>query len=348
MKAKSRKTSKLQHALITGGTGFIGTNLADRLLTAGRPVVLYDNLSRPGTEKNLKWLVEKHGNRVQMETADIRDRTALSNALKAAGQVFHLAAQVAVTKSLADPVHDFEVNCLGTLSLLEEIRKLKVRPPLLFASTNKVYGELEDLRLHADGTRYEPLNPCTGMFGIGEDRSLDFRSPYGCSKGSADQYVIDYTRAFGIDAVVFRMSCIYGPHQFGTEDQGWVAHFIKKAIEGETITLYGDGMQVRDILYIDDLIEAFLLAQAKIKNISGQAFNIGGGPENTLSLIELLDLIEDLHGKRPQVRFAEWRACDQKYYVSKARKFQLAAAWRPRIGVPEGVKRLYDWLATNA
>jgi CDP-paratose 2-epimerase len=331
-------------ALITGGAGFIGTNLAHRLLRDDHSVILLDNLSRPGVERNLAWLRGRYPDRVRFQLADVRDRAALRPAVRAAGQVFHFAAQVAVTTSLTDPVHDFEVNARGTLNLLEELRALEDPPPLVFTSTNKVYGGLDGLRLQQDGTRYEPAEAAFARTGIGEARVTDFHSPYGCSKGTADQYVLDYARSYGLKTVVFRMSCIYGPHQFGTEDQGWVAHFLICALEDRPLTLYSDGMQVRDILFVEDLAEAFILAQAHSARLAGQAFNIGGGPANTVSLLELLDLIRELHGHAPPVNMAGWRTGDQRYYVSDTIKFRAATGWAPRVSVREGVGRLYCWL----
>src|SRR6185312_7748147 len=304
--AKRRSTSRPRYVLITGGAGFIGTNLADRLLSAGRSVLVYDDLSRPGVDRNIAWLREHHGERLRLEIADVRNRQALRSAVRYAEQVFHFAAQVAVTTSLEDPLADFEVNVGGTLNLLEEIRVLESPPPLLFTSTNKVYGSLSDLPLEQNGSRYQPLDTALRA-GVSEERRLDFHSPYGCSKGAADQYVLDYARTFGLPAVVFRMSCIYGLHQMGTEDQGWVAHFLIRAIERKPIVLYGDGMQVRDVLFVEDLVDAFLLAQANVHTLSGQAFNIGGGLGNTISLIELLDLIGALHGDKPDLRMKDWR-----------------------------------------
>ncbi|MBD1805855.1 GDP-mannose 4,6-dehydratase [Microcoleus sp. FACHB-SPT15] len=330
--------------LITGGAGFIGTNLAHRLLSTGQPVLLFDNLSRHGVEQNLRWLQQRHGDLVQIEVADVRDRYALRRALQNACMVFHFAAQVAVTSSLKNPLHDFEVNATGTLNLLEEMRSLPTPPPLVFTSTNKVYGGLQNVPLRLNHNRYEPIDDLVCRFGISEDRALNFYSPYGCSKGAADQYVIDYARTFGLPAVVFRMSCIYGPHQFGTEDQGWVAHFLIRAIEEQPITLYGDGMQVRDILFVEDLVDAFLLAQENIHTLSGQAFNIGGGNENTTSLIEFIDLIGEVHGKKPRVYFDSWRPGDQRYYVSDSRKFQTAIGWTPSVNLRQGVSKLYQWL----
>jgi CDP-paratose 2-epimerase len=330
--------------LITGGAGFIGCNLAHRLLSTGSSVILLDNLSRSGVEKNLRWLRKTHGEHVQAEIADVLDAKAVLDAVSKARQVFHFAAQVAVTTSLDDPRRDFAVNASGTLNVLEAIRAQADPPPLVFTSTNKVYGGLVDIPLESRGGRYEPRDPAIRTHGVSEDRRLDFHSPYGCSKGTADQYVLDYARSYGLKAIVFRMSCIYGPHQFGTEDQGWVAHFLIRAIEGSPIVLYGDGMQVRDILFVEDLVDAFLLAQRNMDRHSGTAFNIGGGAANTTSLLELLDLIEKIHGDSPDVAMQEWRTGDQRYYVSDTRRFQQATGWQPKIGVEEGVGRLYDWL----
>ena len=340
--------AKDRPVLITGGCGFIGTNLAHRILSSGQSVLLFDNLSRPGVERNLKWLRQTHGDLMRIEAADVQDPHVLRKAVERSSHVFHFAAQVAVTTSLVNAIHDFEVNARGTLNLLEAIRALDEPPPLIFTSTNKVYGGLPDVKLRVRDNRYEPDDQTLRANGIGESRPLDFHSPYGCSKGTADQYVIDYARTFGLPAVVFRMSCIYGPHQFGTEDQGWVAHFLIKALNGEPITVYGDGMQVRDILFVDDLVDAFLLAQANMPNVSGQAFNIGGGPGNVISLLDLLDMIQTPHGRRPEVRFGAWRPGDQRYYVSDVRKLRDLCGWRPKVNVQEGVRRLFDWLRDNA
>lgn len=333
--------------LITGGAGFIGTNLADRLLSMQRRVVILDNLSRSGVEQNLKWLQHRHPELLRVEFGDVRDFSAVAQAVHGVSQVFHFAAQVAVTTSLEDPAFDFEVNARGTLNLLEAIRRSPEQPSLVFTSTNKVYGHLADLALVARETRYEPMDAEEAAHGFSERRPLSFHSPYGCSKGAADQYVLDYAHTFGVPACVFRMSCIYGPHQLGTEDQGWVAHFAIRALEGQPITLYGDGKQVRDILHVDDLMRAFLLAQAKIGTLSGQAFNIGGGAENTTSLLELTELISELHGDPLELQFASWRTADQRYYVSDTRRFSDATGWRPRVRVHEGVAQLYGWLAEH-
>ena len=330
--------------LITGGCGFIGTNLADRLASAGERVVLFDNLSRHGVHRNLEWLRDKHHDRIEMKEADTRDATAVRDAVRRASRVFHFAAQVAVTTSLDAPVDDFEINARGTLNVLEAIRTSAHRPPLFFTSTNKVYGGLDDVRLEENGSRYLPRVPRVRDHGVSERRPLDFHSPYGCSKGTADQYIRDYARSFGLQSVVFRMSCIYGPHQFGTEDQGWVAHFLIRALNREPITIYGDGKQVRDILYVDDLIDAFLAAAENIGRCSGQAFNIGGGAQNTISLLELLKMIQKLDERMPHVEWSDWRVGDQRYYVSDTRRFERVAGWRPSVAPRDGVRRLREWL----
>ena len=250
-----------------------------------------------------------------------------------------------MTTSLVDARSDFEVNVIGTFNLLEALRSLPAAPPLVYTSTNKVYGGLEDLELRSAGTRYEPVDESIRRSGISEARALAFHTPYGCSKGAAEQYVLDYTRSFHGRAVVFRMSCIYGPHQFGTEDQGWVAHFLIRALEEMPLTIYGDGYQVRDILFIEDLVDAFLLAQQNMDHISGRPFNIGGGPERTISLVELLAAVERQDGRRLRVSYQDARAGDQRYYVSNTASFREATGWKPKVSAVDGVRILYDWLA---
>ncbi|NLP02889.1 MAG: SDR family NAD(P)-dependent oxidoreductase [Fibrobacter sp.] len=334
-----------QKVVVTGGAGFIGTNLCHRLASDGYQVLLYDNLSRKGSEKNLKWLIDTHGSSIQARIADVRDQKALREALDGAQRVYHFAAQVAVTRSLDDPLEDFEINLRGTVNVLEILREAENPPFLLFTSTNKVYGRLGDLQLIKENTRYRV--PDNSFSGIGESRLLDFHSPYGCSKGGADQYVIDYARTFGIPATVFRMSCIYGPHQFGNEDQGWVAHLLFRAVEKEPITIYGDGRQVRDLLFIDDLVEAFLNAYERREKCAGEAFTIGGGIKNTLSILELLESIKKLHGDVPNMVFAPWRTGDQKFYVSDLSKFHKLTGWEPSVGTLEGISRLYRWIVES-
>ncbi len=330
--------------LITGGAGFIGANLADRLAREGHDVLVFDNLSRPGVERNLHWLCGRHGSRIRAIRGDVRDAGAVERAVRQARQIYHLAAQVAVTSSLDDPRFDCDVNILGTINVLEAARRSPRPPSVLFTSTNKVYGNLCDVPLRATGTRYEPSDPALRRSGIAESRALDFHSPYGCSKGAADQYVLDYARCFGLSAAVFRMSCIYGRRQMGTEDQGWVAHFILRMLAGQPITIYGDGLQVRDILFADDLVEALLAAQRRMPALSGRAFNIGGGPDCTTSLVELLRLLERLEGKPPAVNWDDWRTGDQRYYVSDTSRFRRATGWSPAFDVQRGVRELYGWL----
>lgn len=333
--------------LIIGGAGFIGTNLAKSLLEDGERVVVFDSLARGGVERNLRFLRESYPDLLTFISGDVRDRPALRLALVGVGRVVHLAAQVAVTTSLQDPTEDFEVNAHGTLNVLEEIRRLENPPSLLFTSTNKVYGSLEDISLVERGERWEPADPRLRASGIAEDRPLDFHSPYGCSKGAADQYVLDYARTFGLCASVFRMSCIYGPHQFGTEDQGWVAHFLIRAREGQPITLYGDGHQVRDILFVEDLIRAMRLAQTGAARLSGRAYDIGGGPANAVSLLEVIGKIEKELGRSVEIEWGPWRPGDQKYYVTNPGAFTEETGWRPRTSPDEGIARLGAWLTQH-
>lgn len=330
--------------LITGGAGFIGSNLAHHFLQAGHEVLIYDNLSRAGVERNWQWLQAEHGRDVRLQIADTRDARELRQAVRHAQAIFHFAAQVAVTTSLDDPALDFEVNGIGTLNLLHAWRERPEPPPLIFTSTNKVYGSLANVELQANGERYEPVDPRLRASGIDETQTLEFYSPYGCSKGTADQYVLDHARTFGLPALVFRMSCIYGPRQFGTEDQGWVAHFLIRAREGQPITLYGDGRQVRDLLFVDDLVRAFCLAHENLPRLAGHVFNIGGGISNAVSLLEVLASIEAVIGEAPEIAFADWRPGDQRYYVSDVEKFTRATGWRPETDVPTGLRKLNEWL----
>jgi CDP-paratose 2-epimerase len=239
------------------------------------------------------------------------------------------------------------VNLKGTFHLLEAIRKSEHQPSLIFTSTNKVYGNLQDVKMVENETRFYPEDARMKKHGINEKIPLDFHSPYGCSKGAADQYILDYSRTYGLKTAVFRMSCIYGPHQFGTEDQGWVAHFLISALENQPITIYGNGKQVRDILFVEDLIDAFMLAHKNIDKLAGEAFNIGGGPENTVSLLEILDTIKEKAGKEMDVSFEDWRTGDQFYYVSNTNKFKEATGWEPKYTVEEGVEKLVKWLCEN-
>lgn len=333
--------------LVTGGAGFVGSNLAHRLLQQGERVRILDNLSRPGVEKNVAWLEANHGGRFELIRGDVRDAAVLERAVHGTSHVFHLAAQVAVTTSLVDPRLDFDVNARGTLNLLEAVRAQAHPPSVVYTSTNKVYGALEDIPLRTTLGRYEPEDEALRARGISEARPLSFHSPYGCSKGTADQYVLDWAHTFGIPAVVFRMSCIYGPRQFGNEDQGWVAHFLIRALDGDPITIYGDGRQVRDICFVDDLVDAFLRVRRDIHRLSGRAFNVGGGPSNTISLVELVQRIEARERRTPQLVFEPWRRADQRYYVSDVHALGQATGWAPVTDVNRGIDRLVTWLAAQ-
>ncbi len=330
--------------VVFGGAGFIGTNLVNRLLRDGEDVIVFDNLSRPGVERNLDFLRKAHGNRLHTVLADVRDATAVEDAVRSAKAVFNFAAQVAVTSSLIDPRHDFAVNAQGTLTILEALRRLSPETPLVFASTNKVYGTLSDLPVEQLEGRYVPVDQRLRDFGVDESRALDFCTPYGCSKGAADQYVLDYAKSFGLRTAVMRMSCIYGPHQFGTEDQGWVAHFLMRALRGETITLYGDGGQVRDILHVNDAIAAYRAVLAAIDRVSGRAFNLGGGPANAVSLRILLNEIAVLLGHPIAYGCESWRSGDQLYFVADTRRLTEAVSWQASIGWREGLRDLACWI----
>lgn len=331
--------------LITGGAGFIGCNIADALAAQGHDVLVYDALSRPGVEANLSWLKDRHPGQITSIVADIRDEDELARAAREAKAVFHMAAQVAVTTSLVDPREDFDINLRGTMNLLDALRLKEDPTPVVFASTNKVYGDLADLEFRLDGERYVPVVAEIAAHGIGETRPLDFHTPYGCSKGAADQYVLDYARSFGVPAAVLRMSCIYGQRQMGTEDQGWVAHFLIRALEGQSITLYGDGYQVRDILDVSNAVEAYLKAWENIGRISGRAFNLGGGASNAVSLRQLLAFMSQQLGREIDVRYEDWRAGDQRYFVADTRLVSKELGLSPAVPWKQGVARLADWLA---
>ncbi len=330
--------------VITGGAGFIGSNLADALLSDGERVTILDNLSRDGVRQNVDWLKGRHGSRLKVAVADVRNATEIEPVLADATAVFHFAAQTAVTTSLLDPAEDFEINARGTLNVLEAVRKAGRHAPVIFSSTNKVYGGLDDLRLFELDGRHAPADELIRARGINEDRRLDFCTPYGCSKGVADQYVLDYERSYGIPAVVMRMSCIYGPRQFGTEDQGWVAHFLIRALKGEGVTVYGDGKQVRDVLHVRDAVAAYRAALANIQRVRGRAFNLGGGPRNAVSLNMVLAEIEQLVGTPLSVRHDAWREGDQLYFVAETSRLESELGWRPRIDWRDGLHDLADWL----
>ncbi|WP_431270360.1 SDR family NAD(P)-dependent oxidoreductase [Dankookia sp. P2] len=333
--------------LVTGGAGFIGANVADRLASEGHAVLVYDALARAGVADNLAWLRQRHPGRVIPIIADINDATELTRAMGEADAVFHLAAQVAVTSSLDDPAADFAVNLRGTLGVLEAARRQDRPVPVIFASTNKVYGDLADIPLGLQGEAYVPHPDAIRLHGIGEDRPLDFHTPYGCSKGAADQYVLDYARSFGVPSAVFRMSCIYGPLQRGTEDQGWVAHFLLRALARQAISIYGDGCQVRDILFVDDAVDAYVAAWRRIKAVQGRAFNLGGGPANAVSLLQVIGAIEETIGSRVEIRHGAWRAGDQRYYVSDTRRARQAFGLPAPKPWRQGLQALAAWLSTE-
>jgi CDP-paratose 2-epimerase len=333
-----------QPVLVTGGAGFIGSNLADRLASEGHDVLIYDALTRPGVETNLEWLKRRHPRRISATVADVRDTASLASAAREASAVFHLAAQVAVTTSLTDPRADFDINLGASFALLDALRQRGGHVPVVFASTNKVYGDLADVELALDGEAYAPVDPAIRAKGIGEDRPLDFHTPYGCSKGAADQYVLDFGRSFGVPTAVLRMSCIYGQRQMGTEDQGWVAHFVLRALRGEPISIYGDGCQVRDVLDVGDAVAAYMAAWKGIDAISGRAFNLGGGPANAVSLRQLLAHIGDLTNRVVDTRYADWRAGDQRYYVSDTTRATRELGLGPARPWREGVAALAQWL----
>jgi CDP-paratose 2-epimerase len=335
----------MSRILVTGGAGFIGSNLSHRLLSQGHEVVIYDNLSRSGTKKNLAWLRQNHGESFTLIQADVREYPTLLEAVKGCDVVYHLAGQVAVTWSVTAPREDFEINALGTLNVLEAARSSNPPPTVLFTSTNKVYGGMEEVEIVELDTRHAYASLPQG---VSEAQPLDFHSPYGCSKGAADQYVRDYSRIYGLRTVVFRMSCIYGPRQFGVEDQGWVAHFIIASVLGRPITIYGDGKQVRDVLYVDDLVAALESAVERIETTAGQVYNLGGGPDNTISVwTEFHELLKELLGHPIEVSYADWRPGDQLVYVSDTRKAQRELDWTPRVPVTEGIERLFRWVVDN-
>jgi CDP-paratose 2-epimerase len=333
--------------LVTGGCGFIGCNIADRLASRGNDVLVLDNLARAGVRENAQWLKSRHGERINIVVADIREPISVIDAIRDARAVIHLAAQVAVTDSVADPVADFEINARGTVNVLEAIRLHNPSAPLLFASTNKVYGRLiGDTEIEHAGQRYQPVSSSLAD-GISENAPLDFYSPYGCSKGTADQYVRDYARVYGLQTVVMRMSCIYGPRQFGTEDQGWIAHFLRSALRGERLTIYGDGYQVRDALHVSDAVDAWLAALDHIALVRGRVFNLGGGPANSVSLRELIGLLGELTGHEIAYSFSDWRPGDQPWYVTDTRALYTALGWRPKTSLQEGLLSLHQWLASR-
>lgn len=330
--------------LITGGTGFIGTNTALYFAKKGYSITLFDNLSRKGTQENLKYL-QKHIPHLVFVNGDIRDAHAVTKVVLDQDIIFHFAAQVAVTTSVVNPREDFEINAGGTINVLEAMRLVNPHAILLYSSTNKVYGGLEHLKVIEKQTRYTvPEKP----FGIDENTPLDFHSPYGCSKGAADQYIRDYHRLYGLKTIVFRQSCIYGIHQFGVEDQGWLAWFLIATLFSIPLTIYGNGKQVRDLLSVDDLIQVYEKAIQHIKTTSGQIYNIGGGRDNALSIwLECAPLIESIAGSLPQVTYKNERPGDQPYFIADIRKAKRDFGWVPTISYKKGIQKLYTWLQNN-
>ena len=346
--AIKKKLENQKHFLVTGGAGFIGTNLVTHLLQLGHVVTVFDNLSRDGVENNIRWLKDNFSSNLNIIIGDVRNRFALEEAVKGVDMVYHLAARVGVTTSFVDPVADFEINARGTFNLLNALQKLASPPPVLFTSTNKVYGRMSHVNLELHQTRYLPEEKKLRLNGFDESSPLDFCSPYGCSKGTADQYVLDYAREQGLKAVVFRMSCIYGPHQCGNEDQGWVAHFLLNALKNKEIKIFGDGRQVRDILYVQDLVQAMVIAFTKIDKLSGEAVNLGGGTGNSYSLREIVEPIEGDLEKQIDLKYEDWRPGDQKYYVSDFKKFMRLTGWWPKVEASDGIRFLEKWLTENA
>jgi len=336
-----------KHYLITGGAGFIGSNYVNHLLARGERVTIFDNLSRAGAPHNLAWLRSTRGdNSFQIVVGDLQDAALLRSSVQDADIIVHLAGQVAVTSSVQNPRKDFEDNALGTFNVLEAARLSGRQPIVLYASTNKVYGGMEDVRLTEHETRYAYEDYPQG---ISETQPLDFHSPYGCSKGAGDQYVRDYHRIYNLPTVVFRQSTIYGPRQFGIEDQGYLAWFIIAAIMGNPITIYGDGKQVRDMLYVDDLLHIYDAAIDKIAMTAGKVYNVGGGPEHTISIWkELGPILERLLGQEIPVSWeTEWRPGDQRIFVSNINQARQDLGWQPKIDIATGVQRLFDWVNTN-
>jgi CDP-paratose 2-epimerase len=332
--------------LVTGGAGFIGSNYVARLVRRGENVTIFDNMSRAGSKLNLAWLRQEFGkDGFKLIVGDVRDADAIKDAARQKDAIVHLAAQVAVTTSVTDPREDFEINAQGTFNVLEAARASGNNPAFLYTSTNKVYGGMEDVRVAEEDMhyRYEDF-----PLGIPETQPLDFHSPYGCSKGCGDQYVRDYQRIYGIRSVVFRQSCIYGLHQFGMEDQGWVAWFIIAVLTGKPITIYGDGKQVRDLLHVYDLLDAYDAAIQEIDQVKGDIFNVGGGSENVLSVwAEFGPMLEKLLGRPIQVARGDWRPGDQKVFVADIRKAEKVLGWKPKYNVEAGIKQFFDWVSAN-
>lgn len=342
------KTLETPLALITGGAGFIGSNLAERMLNQpGMRVRVFDNFSRAGVERNIDWLRSlPGGSRLEIMQGDVRNLKAVREAVRGVTEIYHLAAQVAVTTSVDDPATDFEVNACGTFNMLDAARRSGRQPFFLYTSTNKVYGSLESLEVKIDGARYRASDPA--FRGVNESQPLDFHSPYGCSKGSADQYVRDYARIYDLPTVVFRMSCIAGPRQFGNEDQGWVAHFLYSALSGRPITIYGDGFQVRDVLHVHDLLDAMQAVRASLATARGQVFNLGGGMSRAVSIMQMLEQIQQITGEQPNLRYSEVRPGDQPLYISDTTMIERTTGWRARRSIAQTLRHIHNFWHANS
>ena len=335
-----------RHYLVTGGAGFIGSNYVHRLVQRGEKVTIYDNLSRAGAPRNIAWLEETFGKEAfRLVVGDLRNADLLTETAKDADVIVHLGGQVAVTTSVTKPRDDFEANALGTFNALEAARLSGRDPIFIYSSTNKVYGGMDDVEIVEEATRwrYKDL-----LEGASETQPLDFHSPYGCSKGTGDQYVRDYARIYGLRSVVFRQSCIYGPRQFGVEDQGWLAWMVIAAVTGRQITIYGDGKQVRDVLHVNDLLDAYDAAVERIERAKGQVYNMGGGPRNVLAIwAEFGPILERLLGRKIEVARADWRPGDQRVFYADFRKAKHDLDWEPKIDLEEGIEMLFEWIQAN-
>ena len=335
-----------RHYFVTGGAGFIGSNYVHRLVSRGEQVTIFDNLSRGGAARNIAWLEETFGkDAYRLIVGDLRDADLVRESAKDADVFVHLAGQVAVTTSVINPRDDFEANALGTFNALEAARLSERNPVFIYSSTNKVYGGMDDVEIIEDATRWLYKNL---EYGCSEEQPLDFHSPYGCSKGTGDQYVRDYARIYGLRSIVFRQSCIYGPRQFGVEDQGWLAWMMIAAVTGKQITVYGDGKQVRDVLHVNDLLDAYDLAVEKIDEIKGEVYNVGGGTRNVLAIwAEFGPILERLMGRKIEVARDDWRPGDQRVFYADFRKAKRELGWEPKIDLEEGIELLFDWINKN-
>lgn len=335
-----------RHYFVTGGAGFIGSNYVHRLVSRGEQVTLFDNLSRGGAPRNIAWLEESFGkDAFRLIVGDLRDADLVRESAIDADVFIHLAGQVAVTTSVVNPRDDFEANALGTFNALEAARLSERNPIFIYSSTNKVYGGMEDVEIIEDATRWLYKNL---EYGCSEEQPLDFHSPYGCSKGTGDQYVRDYARIYGLRSIVFRQSCIYGPRQFGVEDQGWLAWMMIAAVTGKQITVYGDGKQVRDVLHVNDLLDAYDLAVEKIDDVKGEVYNVGGGTRNVMAIwAEFGPILERLMGRKIEVARDDWRPGDQRVFYADFRKAKRELGWEPKIDLEEGMELLFNWINQN-